>query len=300
MIKFRNSEKIYNLKVEIITWRSVIQLSGKELPTEFSDFDVINDEGTVIDYFEDFNIVYDSGDGYVQLTNDNSIYYNYLECNENNYVIDTVVSTTELDNIYLYQSGQGKVYKEFSMDLFNEDGFSLYKIEDNKLVETTKEERDNYHQEYQNKKLIKVKETKINEISKICKEMIENGVNINGEQFSYTLTDQNNLSAAVLLSQQTNMSIPYHSNGNTCRLMTLEELMTIYVHQQMNLMHHQTYYNQLKLYIQNEFNDITDIETVSNISYGNELTGIYLDTYNAMMEQSKNLASAYTTQVEIE
>lgn len=295
MIKFRNSEKIYDVEVSIVEWRTVIQLSGKELPTEFSDFDVLNDEEVVVDYFEGFNIIYDSGDGYIQLTNDENIYYNYLIYNENNYVINTIISTVQRDDAYLYQSGQGKTYKHFSMNLVNEDGFPLYKIENDKLIETSEEERNAYHQKCLEKKLIITKENKINELSDICKEMIELGVNINDEQFSYKLTDQNNISAAVLLAQQTGMSVPYHSNGNTCRLMSLEELMILYVYQQMNLIHHQTYFNQLKLYIQNEFNNKdTDIEVISNISYGDDLTGVYLETYNAMMEQSQNLASAYT------
>ena len=79
MIKFRNSEKIYDVKLDIISWRSIIQLSGDELPTEFSDFDVLNEEGTIVDYFEGFINVYDSGDGYVQLTNDNTTYYTYQQ-----------------------------------------------------------------------------------------------------------------------------------------------------------------------------------------------------------------------------
>ena len=60
MIKFRNSEKLYDVKLEIISWRSIIQLSGDEIPTEFSDFDVLNEDGVVVDYFIGFNIVYDS------------------------------------------------------------------------------------------------------------------------------------------------------------------------------------------------------------------------------------------------
>ena len=147
MIKFRNSEKIYDVEVSVIEWRSVIQLSGKELPIEFSDFDVINDEEVVVDYFEGFNTVYDSGDGYVQLTNDSTVYYDYLNHDENNYVISTNVSTVQRDDAYLCQSGQGKVYKHFSMDLTNKDGFPLYKIEDNKLVETSEDERNAYHED---------------------------------------------------------------------------------------------------------------------------------------------------------
>ena len=47
-------------------------------------------------------------------------------------------------------------------------------------------------------------------------------------------------------------------------------------------MHHITYFNQLKLYVES----LDDKEKVSAISYGDELTGIYLDTYNAAIAQA--------------
>lgn len=49
----------------------------------------------------------------------------------------------------------------------------------------------------------------------------------------------------------------------------------------MNKMHHITYFNQLKMYIQS----LDDIESVSEIEYGYELSGEYLRTYNSAMEQ---------------
>lgn len=52
----------------------------------------------------------------------------------------------------------------------------------------------------------------------------------------------------------------------------------------MHKMHHITYFNQLKMYIQS----ITDIESIISIEYGSyELTGEYLDIYDSAMLQAK-------------
>ena len=48
-------------------------------------------------------------------------------------------------------------------------------------------------------------------------------------------------------------------------------------------MHHITYFNQLKLYV----NTLDSTYDVENIQYGDELIGIYLETYNNAMAQAK-------------
>lgn len=53
-------------------------------------------------------------------------------------------------------------------------------------------------------------------------------------------------------------------------------------------MHHQTYFNQLKLYTLAQKNK----ESVENINYGDELTGAYLDIYNEAMAQVQVLLNA--------
>ena len=289
MIKFRDSNKTYNLKLEMISWRSIIQLSGDELPIEFSDFDVLNEDGVIVDYFEGFNVVYDSGDGYVQLTNDNNTYYNYLVFDENNYVINTNVSTVQRDDAYLYQSGQGKMYKHFSMNLTNEDGFPLYKIEDNKLVETSENERNAYHEEKLKEQVNIAKANKIFECNNICNQMIVKGIEINSENFTYELTDQNNILNNVNLVLQTKLDVPYHADGKPCRLFTPAEIVSIYIAQEHNLTHHITYNNQLKLYI----DTLTTVEEVEAVQYSQDLTGDYLATYQLIMAQADALTQAF-------
>ena len=288
MIRFRNSEKTYNVKLDIISWRSIIQLSGDKLPTEFSDFDVLNDDGVIIDYFEGFDVIYDYGDGYIQLTNDNTTYYNYLLYDENGYVISTKTLPDELiGRGYLYQSGQGKKCKSFTIDLFNEDGCPLYKVENNKLVETSKKEKQEYNKELLSQKIIDAKVAKINECSKICNEMIVNGmdVEINGEveHFSYKDEDQMNIKELFDLSAQINVSMFYHADNCNCKAYTSDEIINIYASACVNKNHHITYFNQLKQYI----NSLETLDEIEAVTYGQELSGEYLDTYNAAMSQAQ-------------
>jgi len=56
----------------------------------------------------------------------------------------------------------------------------------------------------------------------------------------------------------------------------------------MNLTKNQTYFNQLKLYIES-VTDVKDIDLIKNIYYGTDLTGKYLDKYNEIMTQSEKV-----------
>lgn len=128
--------------------------------------------------------------------------------------------------------------------------------------------------------------SKINELSMICESQIVTGVDveIDGimEHFSYKLEDQGEIKSAFDLALQTGMSVPYHSDGNGCKLYTPNQMVSIYVAEQTNLTHHKTYFNQLKMYV----NTLDDIEEVKGIAYGDELTGKYLEDYNMIMNQA--------------
>lgn len=141
--------------------------------------------------------------------------------------------------------------------------------------------------------LEEIKSQKINEILESCNFNITHGVymEVNGEQklFSYKTEDQSNLLNAVQLAIATQMSMPYHADGCTCRLFTPEEITTLYIKEMTNLTHHQTYTNQLKLYIKT----LETKEEVNAVLYGNELTGEYLDTYNMIMAQSQLVVQKY-------
>lgn len=128
---------------------------------------------------------------------------------------------------------------------------------------------------------------KISSLSYICNKQIVNGVDIDidglVEHFSYTEEDQTNIKELFDLAVQTNVPLYYHSDGHSCKLYTVEQIISIYTTAAMNKMHHITYFNQLKIYLQS----LDDIENIKDIEYGYELTGEYLDTYNAAMEQAR-------------
>ena len=75
----------------------------------------------------------------------------------------------------------------------------------------------------------------------------------------------------------------YHADGESCKLYTVEQIIAIYSTASTNKMHHTTYFNQLKLYTES----LESIDDVNDVTYGQELTGEYLETYNASMAQAQ-------------
>lgn len=138
--------------------------------------------------------------------------------------------------------------------------------------------------------------SKIQELSSKCQEAITNGIELNGEHFSYTLTDQNNISNIFQLAMSTGLSVPYHADGQDCRLYSKEEIMNIYFSQETNVTHHTTYYNQLKQYVLT----LTTEEEINSVVYGQELIGTYLETYNEIMKQASIIATAFTSSTQAE
>lgn len=135
--------------------------------------------------------------------------------------------------------------------------------------------------------LEEIKASKIQSLSSICNHLITDGVDIeiNGEikHFSYKDEDQVNIKEIFDLAIQTNVPMYYHADGESCKLYTVEQIATIYISNATNKMHHITYFNQLKLYVET----LTSADDVNNITYGDELTGEYLNIYNDAMAQAK-------------
>lgn len=132
-----------------------------------------------------------------------------------------------------------------------------------------------------------VKKSKINELSRICNQSIVNGVDIeidgDMEHFSYKDEDQVNIKEIFDLAVQTNVPMYYHADGASCKLYTVEQIITLYSTASTNKMYHTTYFNQLKLYV----DTLETNENVNDVVYGQELTGTYLETYNNSMMQAQ-------------
>jgi hypothetical protein len=141
--------------------------------------------------------------------------------------------------------------------------------------------------------LEELKATKIYVFSKTCNTSITNGVDVEFdkdyvEHFSYTEEDQVNLKEIFDLAIQTNVPMYYHSDGEGCKLYTVEQIIAIYTTATTNKMHHTTYFNQLRMYIES----LGTIEEVEAVEYGQELTDEYLQTYNESMAQAQIVLEA--------
>lgn len=132
-----------------------------------------------------------------------------------------------------------------------------------------------------------IKTSKINELSYTCNQSIVNGVDveIDGvmEHFSYKDEDQVNIKEIFDLAVQTDVPMYYHADDTSCKLYTVEQIITLYSTASTNKMHHTTYFNQLKLYVET----LETIDEVNSIVYGQELTSTYLETYNNSMMQAQ-------------
>lgn len=131
------------------------------------------------------------------------------------------------------------------------------------------------------------KSYKLEEISKACENMILAGATIQistGEkQFSYTEKDQLNISemfSAVLMGAT---SYPYHEDGGLCEMFTAQDIVSIYTTLSVLKTSQLTYHNQLKHYVES----LDTPEAVLSVTYGQELTGEYLDSYNAIVAQTQ-------------
>lgn len=131
-----------------------------------------------------------------------------------------------------------------------------------------------------------VRAAKINEMSRACNQVIENGfdVEIGGEthHFSLTVQDQLNLITLSSMAAQGMEQIPYHADGELCKFYTAAEINTIVNQATAWKTYHTTYYNALKAYI----NSLQTIEEIGAITYGTQLPEEYqTDVYRALVNE---------------
>ena len=119
---------------------------------------------------------------------------------------------------------------------------------------------------------------KLDEVSAECNTTIENGVDVGDVHFSLTERDQINIGTWLNFANS-GFAVPYHSDGNNCIIYTADEFKAIAFAAINFIVGQTTYCNQLMQYIKT----LTNIEDIESITYGQELTGTYLDNYNNIM-----------------
>ena len=131
---------------------------------------------------------------------------------------------------------------------------------------------------------------KLAELSTECENAIKNGITIDDQTYSMTDQDQINLEVLKGIIKDGATEVSYHANDESCRMYTKDEFMMIYLTCMSHKIHHITYYNQLKRYVKS----LDNVEEIMSISYGQELTGEYLDTYNEIYNWNISLQGLYS------
>ncbi len=196
----------------------------------------------------------------------------FKELNEYNFKIQGDYSSMK----YIYHQPEENIV------IFTSDENDIY-IETGEFVEC----KENIIPVQHVPNLDEEKQKKISELSSICTNFIFSGVDVliddNIEHFSYNEKDQINIKELYDRSSITNSNEYYHADKQSYKLYSAEQIKEIYFTQSLNKMHHLIYFNQLKLYV----NSLNDIDTITNIMYGQELTDEYLDLYNEAISHFK-------------
>lgn len=126
--------------------------------------------------------------------------------------------------------------------------------------------------------LSQAKQRKINEISLTSQSMIINGVEFNGKRYRLNTTDQINMSALSAMAQIGN-KVPYHADGEICRVFEPEEMVQLAQTATNWIVYHTTYFNLLKHQIL-EYDNLEDVEKVY---YGTKLKDEYQQIINTII-----------------
>lgn len=147
--------------------------------------------------------------------------------------------------------------------------------------------------------LSNAKTTKIAEIKQSCEDYIYAGTNVTlpdntVEHFTYTLADQSNISEMFTAIMAGATEYPYHADGEICKIYSKEQIVTIYGTLSLFKTEATTYHNSLKAQV----NAMTDADTISAVKFKEtELTGEYLENYNAMMTSAQTQLNAVLARI---
>lgn len=133
--------------------------------------------------------------------------------------------------------------------------------------------------DYPTAELVRTKADKITELSAACEQAIIGGAAVGDKHYSMALTDQLNLESLKTSIMAGAEAVPYHADGESCTLYTADDFVAIYNACATHKIRQITYYNQLRQYVE----DMASADDVRAVTYGQALTGKYLDAYNTIM-----------------
>ena len=120
---------------------------------------------------------------------------------------------------------------------------------------------------------------KKSELSAECEKTIVAGVDVGDAHYSLTIEDQANILAWMAVAQ-TGKAVPYHQDGQPCRIYTAEEFMKV-ANAAVAFKTDQTTYCNL---LMRQVETMTDVDEVKAVKYGvTQLKGEYAEQYHVIM-----------------
>lgn len=117
------------------------------------------------------------------------------------------------------------------------------------------------------------------ELSAECEKVIVAGVDIGDDHYSLTIEDQANILAWMAVAQ-TGKSVPYHCDGQPCRIYSAEEFMKV-ANAAVAFKTAQTTYCNL---LMKQVEAMTDVDEIKAVEYGiTQLEGEYAEQYQIIM-----------------
>ena len=117
------------------------------------------------------------------------------------------------------------------------------------------------------------------ELSKECEKVIVAGVDVGDAHYSLTIEDQANILAWMAVAQ-TGKAVPYHQDGQPCRIYSAEEFMEV-ANAAVAFKTSQTTYCNL---LMRQVEAMTDVDEVKAVKYGvTQLEGEYAEQYQVIM-----------------
>lgn len=180
----------------------------------------------------------------------------YIRIDENNNITDLIVIGGKPETGTVYELDH--IDEEIMLDIHN------YKYIDGQFIKSNTDIRLQHIDE--------IKQAKINNISLICKTVIEQGIEFGGSHYSLTTTDQINLmklESVARFSPET--TLLYHADGEECRVFSNEEIIAIATIGIGWITFNTTYFNQLKAQILS----MTNIDDIIAMNYGSPLNELH-------------------------
>ena len=132
-----------------------------------------------------------------------------------------------------------------------------------------------------------VREAKRQEIGLACAAAIYAGVDVGGSHYSLTEHDQMELTAQYTLVKEGAPAVPYHADGELCRMYPADEFTALARTATAHVFYHRTYCNHVNAWIAR-----AEAEELAGIVYGAELPEDLAASMAAILEAGGGAESA--------